>query len=143
MHDSRTESQHPAHLFIEARVSLVTVGVVLARRRGAARSVRVDEVKGEALGEEPDVGTHEPRRHPWPADEREQRLAATDELIGRHPAVGKSYLHELWLSSVVVSLPSLELGRATVHGGHGPEALCTFGNDDVPLLQGFAWRTSL
>jgi hypothetical protein len=105
MHDGRTEAQHPAHLFIEARVSLVTVGVVLARRRGAARSVRVDEVKGEALGEEPDVGTHEPRRHPWPADEREVRLAdgrmATYEVLGS----SESYLHELWLSSVVVSLP--------------------------------------
>src|SRR3712207_7483986 len=39
-------------------------------------------------------GTHEPRRQYGSSDEGEQRLAATDDLVGRGPAAGESYLHE-------------------------------------------------
>jgi hypothetical protein len=101
VHADRSEPERPAHLLVEARVSLVIVNCILPWRSGAARAVRVDEVAGEAPGEEPGVGAHEPRRHPGAADERQQRRAAAEDLVGRCPAVDESYLHGIRLSFAV------------------------------------------
>jgi len=71
--------------------------------------MRSAEITGTAAGEKPGVGMYKPHRHTWLASERKQQLAAPENLIGRHPVVGESYLHKLWLFSVVVLLSRLGL----------------------------------
>jgi hypothetical protein len=83
------ERERVAHAVVEARMADVVIQCGIAGRRRAAGAVGIDQVDGEAVGEQLRVVAQQARAEPGAALEVQQRLATTHDLVAGAAAVGQ------------------------------------------------------